>query len=76
MAAPAGAPFEIEFKNRDSGIPHNFAIYPEDGGDALFQGRVITGRAEATYEVEAIDAGQYRFQCDIHPSMSGTFVAA
>jgi plastocyanin len=76
VAASAGVPFEMEFKNRDSGIPHNFAIYTEEGGDALFQGRVITGAADATYQVDAIDAGQYYFQCDIHPSMNGTFVAA
>ena len=76
VAAPAGVPFEIKFKNRDFGIQHNFAIYTEDGGDALFQGRVITGTADATYQVDAIDAGQYYFQCDIHPSMNGTFVAA
>lgn len=76
VAAPAGVPFEIEFKNRDSGIPHNFAIYTEVGGDALFQGKVITGAADATYQVDAIDAGQYHFQCDIHATMNGTFVAA
>jgi plastocyanin len=76
VAAPAGVPFEIEFKNRDSGVPHNFAIYTEVGGDALFQGKVVTGVADATYQVDAIDAGQYHFQCDIHPTMNGTFVAA
>ena len=76
VAAPAGVPFEIEFKNRDPGVPHNFAIYTEVGGDALFQGKVVTGAADATYQVDAIDAGQYHFQCDIHPTMNGTFVAA
>lgn len=76
VAAPAGVRFEIKFKNRDFGIQHNFAIYTEDGGDALFQGRVITGTSDATYQVDAIDAGQYYFQCDIHPSMNGTFVTA
>lgn len=76
LAAPAGQAFTIAFDNQDASVPHNLAIYPEgDGSKALFTGDIVTGVASATYDVAALQAGTYRFQCDVHPTtMSGTFV--
>jgi len=33
-----------------------------------------TGVADTTGQVPALDAGTYRFRCDVHPTMNGTFI--
>ncbi|MGH2681132.1 MAG: cupredoxin domain-containing protein [Actinomycetota bacterium] len=78
LAAPAEDPFEIVFDNQDQGVPHNVAIYTDStAAEALFQGETFTGVAEETYPVDPIDAGDYFFRCDVHPTqMTGTFVVA
>jgi len=78
LAAPAGKPFEIVFDNMDAGIPHNVAIYTDEGaGTPLFVGEVFNGPDVVTYDVPALDAGTYFFRCDVHPTtMTGTFVVA
>jgi hypothetical protein len=76
LAAPAAQPFTIEFDNQEA-VPHNVAIYTEEGGDALFAGEVVTGPTTITYEPEPIEEpGDLYFQCDVHPTMAGTFVVA
>jgi len=76
LAAPADEAFTIAFDNQDASTQHNVAIYPEaDGSDAVFTGDVVTGVATTTYDVSALQAGTYRFQCDVHPTtMNGTFI--
>jgi plastocyanin len=74
---PAGEEASIEFVNDDQ-LVHNIAIYPDqaaaDGqSDALFDGEDITGTT-VTYQVPALEAGEYPFQCDTHPAMTGTTV--
>lgn len=78
LSVAAGATVAIEFKNRDEGIPHNFAVYATAGGDPIFQGEVVTGDTETTYEFEApAEPGAYPFQCDVHPAqMTGTLTVA
>ncbi|HXF57580.1 MAG TPA: cupredoxin domain-containing protein [Actinomycetota bacterium] len=78
LAAPAGRPFRLSFDNRDSGVPHNLAIYTDQSAsEALFQGEIVTGPASTTYRVEALAPGSYFFRCDVHPNlMLGTFVVA
>lgn len=72
ISLPAGAEAAILLDNRDAGIPHNVSIYTQPGGDALFEGEIITGPAQTTYRLPAPEPGQYHFQCDVHPQMSGT----
>lgn len=80
--APADTPFTIHFVNDDPGIPHNVQIFegqdtsgepiwaPE--GDAL-----ITGPAEVDYEIPALPAGTYTFNCLAHPTtMVGTLTVS
>jgi plastocyanin len=77
LAAPAGEAFTIQFDNQDPGLPHNVAIYTgPPPSDAVFEGEVFSGPDSRTYEVDALDAGQLYFQCDVHPNMNGTFVVA
>ena len=75
ITAPAGEAFTIAFTNAES-APHNIAIYSDESrSETLFQGEVISGpNNTVTYEVDALEAGEYYFQCDVHPDMNGTFV--
>jgi plastocyanin len=70
IEAVAGEPFAIEFDNRDDGTQHNVQIFagPEPTGDLQFEGEIITGPAQATYDVPALNAGEYPFNCVIHPT--------
>jgi plastocyanin len=64
--------FTVHFDNKDS-TTHNFAVYDKKGGKELFKGNVITGPNTTDYQVKALKAGTYYFQCDIHPtSMNGS----
>ncbi|MGH2748021.1 MAG: cupredoxin domain-containing protein, partial [Actinomycetota bacterium] len=78
LTVPAGEEFTLSFQNNDT-VPHNVAIYPGaeqiEGDQALFQGDIFTGPASRDYDVPAIEAGEYYFQCDVHPAMNGTVVA-
>jgi cytochrome c oxidase subunit 2 len=73
LQVPAGQPFVIHFVNEDS-VQHNVAIY-DASGTALFTGKII-GQGSIDYEVPALAAGDYHFQCDVHPTiMFGTLTA-
>lgn len=72
IRVPAGQPFVIRFENQES-APHNVAIY--DGTETLFSGEIITGPSTIEYQVPALEAGEYDFICDVHPSMAGTVIA-
>jgi mono/diheme cytochrome c family protein/plastocyanin len=71
LSAPAGKPFQIEFDNQDTGIPHNIQIHDESGA-ATFTGDIVTGPIKVTYNIPALKAGTYPFVCSVHPNMTGT----
>ena len=71
IEAPAGQAFVIEFDNQDNGIPHDVDIVDE-GGTKVFDGDIITGPAQVTYQVPALEPGTYTFVCSVHPNMTGT----
>jgi plastocyanin len=74
IEAPAGEDFTITLVNDDS-APHNISIYTEEGGDQLALGPTAEGGQTVTTEVTALEAGEYFFVCDIHPTeMTGTLV--
>ncbi len=76
LAAPANKPFTVNVTNQDDGIQHNFSIYDSFfEKKTYFQAPKLTGPASATFNVGALPAGHYYFQCDVHgPAMSGAFV--
>jgi plastocyanin len=79
LATLPNEPFTVTFDNQDSGTTHNFLISVafNPGSDVLFQGDPITGVNTVTYDVPALAAGTYSFECSIHPSfMHGTFIVA
>jgi plastocyanin len=82
LSAPADTPFSISFTNDDEGIPHNVQIF--EGTDttttpvwAPADNALITGVDEVVYEVPALAAGTYAFNCFSHPAtMVGTLTVS
>ena len=70
---PADTATTITLDNQDS-VPHNFSIYEDDSAEAdLFIGPEIGAGASGDNEIPALEAGEYFFRCDLHPtSMVGT----
>jgi len=77
LTVPAGQPFTITFDNQDPGVQHNVEIFdnPDFSGEALFAGDLVTGPAQVTYEVPALEPGTYPFRCLVHPNMVGSITA-
>lgn len=73
---PADQPSTIHFVNDDT-VPHNIGIYEDSSVVAeLFQGEQITGPDEIDYAIDPLAAGDYYFQCDVHPTMNGSVVVS
>jgi plastocyanin len=72
MVANAGEAFTIHFTNNDS-QPHNVAVYKDSSkADEIMKGEIITGQGQSLdFDVEALDAGQYYFDCSVHSEMNG-----
>ena len=70
IQAPAGEAFSIEFDNKDAGTQHNVEVFSgsDPTGDTIFQGDIVTGPDQATYDIPALDAGTYAFNCVVHPT--------
>ncbi|MGH2383306.1 MAG: cupredoxin domain-containing protein [Candidatus Limnocylindria bacterium] len=73
ITVAAGESFTVALVNEDA-MPHNIAIYTdESASEALFVGDMVTD-GTITYEIDALEAGEYFFRCDLHPEMTGTIV--
>ncbi len=76
IQATAGEAFTVTLVNNDS-VPHNFAVYTEEGGEAIVQGDIIGAGETVEVDVPALDAGEYFFDCDVHPAeMTGAVVVS
>jgi plastocyanin len=69
LVSSAGLAFTITFDNQDTGVPHNFVLKDGAGqnvdiGDTAF----FNGPGTRTYNVPALDAGEYPFLCEVHPN--------
>ena len=74
ITAPAGQPFTVAFTNME-GVPHNFSVYVEEGGDVIAEGEIINEGETDEVEIEGLSAGEYFFVCDLHSGeMTGTLV--
>ncbi len=75
LTIPADTEFVLAFNNEEA-QPHNVAILEAQGSpNALFRGAIVTGPKLSEETVDPIPAGEYYFQCDVHPNMSGTVIA-
>jgi hypothetical protein len=73
LVAPAGEPFTVNYDNQDAAIPHNFEIYTALGGDKIAGTELAAGPIADPLDVDALDPGNYYFQCVAHPTqMFGT----
>ncbi len=76
LTAPANTPFQVQFENKDAGVPHNVSLHLGGAtGAELFKGTIFNGIETRTYDVPALDAGAYAFVCSVHPTMVGTLNA-
>ena len=73
MVANAGEAFTIHFTNADA-MPHNVSVYQDSSkANEIMRGEIQTGSGEIDYDVDALDAGEYYFDCIVHPAdMNGT----
>jgi plastocyanin len=73
MVANAGEAFTIHFENLESQV-HNVSLYTDSSkANEILRGDTITGpNTETDYEVDAMEAGEYYFDCFVHPAMNGT----
>ncbi len=82
LAVGANTDFSVVFANDDPQVPHNWSLYIDSAAQARPEGapedfELITGPAETTYDVPALDPGDYFYRCDAHPTtMTGTLVVA
>jgi plastocyanin len=75
LSASAGKPFTIHFDNEDNQAAHNVVVKAPDGGQVQLGGdtNFFTGPGERDYQVPALTAGTYEYNCVVHPTtMKGT----
>lgn len=73
VTVAAGEAFTIAFVNEDA-MPHNIAVYTDASkSEKVFEGEMVTG-GSVVYDLPALDAGEYFFDCSLHPNMTGTLV--
>ena len=77
LTVSAGETIGLAFENEDEGVPHNVSVYEDDSAaQSLFVGDLVEGPTSVTYDVPALEPGEYYFRCDVHPQMNGTLEAA
>jgi len=74
LVANAGEAFTIHFTNDDT-QPHNVAVWTDSSkSTSIVKGDIISTQGDSKdYQVPAQNAGQYYFDCEVHPeAMNGT----
>jgi plastocyanin len=70
ITVDAGTPLAVELINREeagSKERHNFSVTLQDN-TSVFEGELIPPGASVSNEIGSLDAGDYYFVCDTHPS--------
>jgi hypothetical protein len=78
LQAPANRKFRIYLENRDAD-PHNISIYSADPStdktaEQLYKGKPVKGPGQEEYALDEMAPGEYFFQDDKTPGMTGTLV--
>jgi plastocyanin/energy-converting hydrogenase Eha subunit A len=72
MSAPADKAFQVLFDNQDANINHDWDVL-DASGKKVVDNKDFQGVAQKTYDIPALKAGTYKFECSIHPAqMNGT----
>jgi plastocyanin len=77
LSVAAGGEVNLQFTNKDSGVPHNFVLFKGTSatGPMLFRGAPVTGPGSTKYTFAAPPPGSFFFHCEFHPtSMTGTLI--
>lgn len=73
VTVAGGDAFTLALVNEDA-MPHNIAIYTDASkSEKVFEGEMVTD-GTIVYDIPALDAGEYFFDCSLHPNMTGTLV--
>jgi plastocyanin len=70
----AGTQFTLGFDNRDAGVPHDLVL-TAPSGEIVVKTEIVAGPARVDLQVPALEAGAYRFTCEVHPNMVGSLTA-
>ena len=74
--APAGAAVRDRVRQPGRRDPAQRGDQGPAGGASVFTGEIFNGAATRTYNVPALEAGDYTFVCSVHPNMTGTLKVA
>lgn len=69
LSAIAGEALNITVQNNDEGVQHNWVLYDGDSSEAdrLAETDLATGVSTQTADFGPLDAGDYYYNCEIHP---------
>ena len=72
LRVKAGQEVTVTFENRDSGVPHNFAV---QGPQGIIKTDIANGPVTQTLTFTIDQPGTYQFICEVHPtSMVGELI--
>ncbi|MBA2719438.1 MAG: cytochrome c oxidase subunit 4 [Chloroflexi bacterium] len=67
LTAPADKPLKVDFDNKD---PASHDVdFLDAAGKKVYDMKEFTGPAKKTFDVPALAAGAYKFECSIHPAL-------
>ncbi len=73
IEAVADGQVVVTFDNRDTGVPHNWAVYEDEeaatsGGAPIAGSPIESGPLSQTIVFDAPEPGTYFYRCDVHPA--------